>query len=111
MPKYVIERNVTGIGNSSAENLKQMAIKSNEVLKKMGPEIQWEESFVTDDKIYCIYIAKDEKQIYEHAKLSGFPVDRVSEIKTIIDPTTAETKIEWTEDLEKLKSNYQESFT
>jgi len=111
MPKYVIERNVSGIGNSSTGILKKMAIKSNNVIKKMGPEIQWEESFITEDKIYSIFIATSEKQIYEHARLSGLPVEKVSEIKTIIDPTMAEAKIEWSEDLEKLKSNYEDSFT
>ena len=90
MPKYVIEREVPGAGKLSAEELKGMAQKSCGVLQEMGPQIQWVESFVTDDKIYCVYIAPDEEAIREHAQKGGFPADRISEVKLMIDPTTAE---------------------
>ncbi len=91
MPKYVIEREIPGVGGSPAEALQAVSQTSCNVLSELGPQIQWIESFVTDDKIYCIYIAPDEELIREHAKRGGFPANRVSEIKTIIDPTTAET--------------------
>lgn len=91
MPKYVIEREIPGVGGSPAEALQAVSQTSCNVLSELGPQIQWIESFVTDDKIYCIYIAPNEELIREHAKRGGFPANRVSEIKTIIDPTTAET--------------------
>ena len=90
MPKYIIEREMPGLGNLSGEQLHEASQKSCSVLNQMGPRIQWIESYVTDDKLYCIYIAPNEEQIREHARQGGFPANRVSEIKTVIDPTTAE---------------------
>ena len=90
MPKYVIEREIPGAGALSAEQLKGISQTSCGVLSKMGPQIQWLHSYVTGDKIYCVYIAPDEAQVREHAKQGGFPATQVSEVKTIIDPTTAE---------------------
>ncbi|RVT71327.1 DUF4242 domain-containing protein [Flavobacterium sufflavum] len=90
MPKYVIERDLPGAGNLNAEQLKGISQTSCEVLNKMGPEIQWVNSFVTTDKIYCVYIAKNEEMVREHAKLGGFPANSVSKVSTIIDPTTSE---------------------
>jgi hypothetical protein len=90
MPKYVIEREIPGAGALSAEQLKGISQKSCGVLRNMGPQIQWVESYVTGDKIYCVYIAPDEAMVREHAKQGGFPANRVSEVKAIIDPTTAE---------------------
>ena len=90
MPKYVIEREIPGAGKLSAEELRGISQKSCAVLEKMGPTIQWVESYVTDDKIYCVYIAPDEAKVREHARLGGFPVNRVSAIRRMIDPTTAE---------------------
>ena len=91
MPKYVIEREIAGAGKLTPDQLQGVAQKSCGVLKKIGPQIQWLESYVTDDKIYRVYIAPDEATVREHAKQGGFPANRVSEVKTIIDPTTAET--------------------
>ena len=91
MPKYVIEREVPGAGKLSAEELKGMAQKSCGVLQEMGPQIQWQESFVTDDKVYCIYIAPNEEAVREHAQKGEFPVNSISEVKSVIDPTTAES--------------------
>ena len=90
MPKYVIERDIPGAGKLSAEQLRGISQKSCGVLQAMGPTIQWVESFVTPDRIYCIYVAPNESMIREHAKQGGFPADRVSEVKTVISPTTAE---------------------
>ena len=90
MPKYVIEREIPGAGNMSAQELQGASEKSCSVLRKLGPEIQWVESYVTDDKLYCIYIAPNEEIIREHAQQGGFPANRISEIRTMIDPTTAE---------------------
>ena len=90
MPKFVIERDLPGAGKLSEADLKGVSAKSCGVLSKMGPSIQWIESYVTDDKIYCIYIAPDESAIKEHARQGGFPANRVSEVRTIIDPTTAD---------------------
>ena len=89
MPKYVIEREIPGAGQLTAEQLQAISQKSCGVLQKLGPQIQWVESFVTPDKIYCIYIAPDEDLVREHARLGEFPANRVSEVKAIIDPTTA----------------------
>ena len=91
MPKYVIEREVPGAGKLSADELKGMAQKSCGVLQKMGPQIQWQESFVTDDKVYCIYIAQNEEAVREHAQKGEFPVISISEVKSVVDPTTAES--------------------
>jgi hypothetical protein len=90
MPKYVIERDVPGIGNATDEEVLALSQKSCSVLNKLGPTIQWLHSYVTADKIYCVYIAPDERMVREHAQQGGFPANRVSEIKSVIDPTTAE---------------------
>ena len=91
MPKYVIEREIPAAGNLTAEQLRGISQKSCSVLQGLGPQIQWVESYVTDDKVYCVYIAPNEAMVREHAKQGGFPANRVSEIKRMIDPTTAET--------------------
>lgn len=90
MPKFVIERALPGAGNLSAEELQGISQKSCGILTQLGPQIQWVQSYVTADKIYCIYIAPDADTVLEHARLGGFPADQVSEVKTVIDPTTAE---------------------
>lgn len=90
MPKFVIERNIPGAGQLTPEQLNGISQKSCSVLRKLGPQIQWLESFVTEDKIYCIYIAPDEATVREHAKLGGFPADSVQAVRRVIDPTTAE---------------------
>ncbi len=90
MPKYLIEREIPGAGNLSPEELKGISQTSCGVLQSMGPDIQWVQSYVTDDKVYCVYIAPDEAMIREHASQGGFPANKVSRIGTIIDPTTAE---------------------
>jgi hypothetical protein len=90
MPKYVIEREIPGAGDLTAEELQGISQKSCGVLREMGPQIQWVESYVTGDKVYCVYIAPDEAAVREHAERGGFPANRVSEIKGMIDPTTAE---------------------
>jgi hypothetical protein len=90
MPKYVIERDLAGAGNLSPQQLHGMAQKSCGVLQNQGPRIQWLHSYVTGDKIYCVYIAPNEEMIREHASQGGFPANRISEIKSTIDPTTAE---------------------
>jgi uncharacterized protein DUF4242 len=92
MPKYVIEREIAGAGNLSPEELQGISQKSCSVLENLGPQIQWVQSYVTGDKIYCVYIAPSEDMIRAHAQQGGFPANRISEIKTVIDPTTAETK-------------------
>ena len=90
MQKYVIERNLPGAGKLSPAELQAISQKSNEVLRGMGPKIQWVQSYVTDDKIYCVYLAENEADIRAHAKAGGFPADRISRIKTLIDPTSAD---------------------
>jgi hypothetical protein len=90
MPKFLIERNIPGAGKLTHEQLTAIAQKSCSVLKNMGPEIQWVQSFVTEDKIYCIYIATDEEAIRRHADEGGFPANVITPISSIIDPTTAE---------------------
>jgi hypothetical protein len=90
VPKYVIERELPGAGALSAAQLQGIAQKSCGVLRNLGPQIQWLHSYVTGDKIYCVYIAPNEQVVREHATQGGFPANRVSEVKTIIDPTTAE---------------------
>ena len=90
MPKYVIERELPGAGKLSAADLKGIAQTSCGVLSSLGSQIQWIESFVTDDKIYCVYISPNEEMVQEHARQGGFPANKVSEVKSIIDPTTAE---------------------
>jgi hypothetical protein len=91
MPKYVIERELPGAGKLPPDQLQAISQKSCGVLSNLGPKIQWVHSYVTDDKIYCIYIAPNEEMVREHAKQGGFPATKVSEVKSIIDPTTAET--------------------
>ncbi len=90
MPKYVIEREISGAGKLSAQELQGVSQKSCGVLNEMGPQIQWVQSYVTDDKIYCVYIAPNEEMVREHAQKGGFPANRISEVKSVIDPTTAE---------------------
>ena len=90
MPKYVIEREIPGSGDMSPQELQAVSQKSCSVLQNLGPQIQWLHSYVTGDKIYCVYVAPKEEMIREHAQQGGFPANRISEIKTIIDPTTAE---------------------
>lgn len=90
MPKFVIEREIPGAGSMSPEELHAIAQTSCNVLRGMGPEIQWIESYVTDDKIYCVYLAREEGLIREHARQGGFPADHVARVSRVIDPTTAE---------------------
>src|SRR5919199_4723823 len=91
MPKFLIEREIPGAGDLSPEQLRAISQKSCGVLRGMGPQIQWVQSYVTGDKVYCVYIAPDEEMVREHAAQGGFPANRVSEIKSVIDPTTAES--------------------
>jgi hypothetical protein len=90
MPKYVIEREIPGAGNLSAQELQAVSQTSCNVLNQMGPQIQWIQSYVTDDKVYCVYIAPNEEMVREHAQRGRFPANRISEIRSVIDPTTAE---------------------
>lgn len=90
MPKFVIERNLPGAGKMSPKELQAISQKSNDVLRSLGPEIQWVQSYVTDDKIYCVYVAPSEELIRQHAKAGGFPADRITPVHAMIDPTTAE---------------------
>ncbi|ROV58255.1 DUF4242 domain-containing protein [Vibrio ponticus] len=90
MPKYVIEREVEGAGDLSAEELQAISQKSCSVLEALGPQIQWLETFVTPNKIYCVFIAEDESLIRKHAEMGDFPVNQVNEVKSVIDPTAAE---------------------
>jgi hypothetical protein len=92
MPKYLIERSIPGAGTLSGDELQAASVNSNDVLSDLGPEIQWVHSYVTDDKITCVYIAPDEEMVREHASRAGLPADAVMEIRTRIDPTTAEPK-------------------
>jgi hypothetical protein len=90
MPKYVIEREIPNAGKLSKDELQAISQKSCGVLRNLGPQIQWLQSYVTDDKIYCVYIAPNEKMVRQHAEQGGFPANRISEVKSVIDPTTAE---------------------
>ena len=90
MPKYVIERVVPGASKMSPSDLKAMSQRSCNVLNQLGPKIQWIQSYVTDNKIYCVYIAPNEEMVREHARMGGFPANQVASVKTLIDPTTAE---------------------
>ena len=90
MPKFVIERELTGAGKLPRQELQAISQKSCGVLREMGPQIQWQQSFVTDDKIYCIYIAPDEDAVKTHARKGGFPANRISAVRAVIDPVTAE---------------------
>lgn len=89
MPKFIVEREMPGAGSLSAQQLQSISQKACGVLNEMGPQIQWRESYVTQDKLYCVYIAPDEDTVREHARRGGFPADRVSRITTMMDPTTA----------------------
>ena len=88
MRKFVIERDIPKIGSASRDQLRAAAAKSNGVLRELGPDIQWVESYVADDRIYCVYLAENEGMIRKHAEMSGFPASKVSEIRKMIDPTT-----------------------
>ena len=90
MPKFVIEREIPGAGKLSPEELQEISKTSCGVLEDLGPQVQWVHSYVTDDKIYCVYIAPDEAAVRKHAELGGFPANSVAEVHAIIDPTTAE---------------------
>jgi Protein of unknown function (DUF4242) len=90
MPKFVIERELPGAGKLSASDLHDISQKSCGVLREMGPSIQWDHSYVTDDKIYCVYIAQNEADVRRHAERGGFPANRISQVRSVIDPTTAE---------------------
>ena len=90
MPKFIIEREISGAGNLKPQELQAISQKSCSVLRNLGPQIQWLHSYVTSDKIYCVYIAPDEATVREHARQGGFPANSISEIRTVIDPTTAE---------------------
>jgi hypothetical protein len=90
MPRYVIERDLPGAGKLSADELRGVSQKSCGVLQQMGPQIQWVESYVTADKIYCVYVAPNEEMIRQHATKGGFPANKISEVKAVISPTTAE---------------------
>ena len=92
MPKYVIERELPGAGSLPPDKMQAIAQTSCGVLHKLGPQIQWLQSYVTDDKIYCVYIAPNADLVRQHAEQGGFPANRISEVKSIIDPTTAEKK-------------------
>ena len=90
MHKYIIERTIPGAGKLSQADLCAIAVKSNGVLREMGPDVQWVESYVTGDKVYCVYNAKNPELVREHARRGGFPADAVNQVTTVIDPTTAE---------------------
>ncbi len=90
MPKFIIEREIPGAGDLKQEELQGISQKSCSVLKNLGPSVQWVESYVTDDKVYCVYIAPNEELIKEHASQGGFPANKISQVNTIIDPTTSE---------------------
>lgn len=92
MPKYIIERDIPNVGTLTQQKLQGISQKSCGVLREMGPKIQWLQSYVTGDKVYCVYIAPDEASVREHAERGGFPANRISEVKNIIDPTTAESR-------------------
>lgn len=90
MPKYVIERAIPGLGDASAEDLRAVAQKSNAVLAELAPQVQWVQSYATQDKMYCIYVADDAQSVREHARRGGFPADSVAAVAAVVDPTTAE---------------------
>ncbi len=90
MPKYLIERDIPGVGASPAEALQAVSQTACDVLRELGPAIQWVQSYVTGDKIFCVYIAPNEEMVCEHAERGGFPANRISEVRAVIDPTTAE---------------------
>ena len=90
MPKFVIEREIAGVGKLSGAELHAISQKSCSVLRELGPQINWVHSYVTDDKIYCVYIAPDEATVRKHAEMGGFPANRISQVRAIIDPTSSE---------------------
>jgi hypothetical protein len=90
MPKYVIERPLPGAGKLSADELRAISEKSNQVIADLGPDIKWLQSFVTEDKIFCVYVASDTDIIFEHARCGGFPAETVTRVSAVIDPSTAE---------------------
>lgn len=90
MPKFVIEREIPGAGKLSSQELHGISQKSCGVLRELGPQVQWVQSYVTDDKVYCVYIAPDEAAVRKHAEMGGFPANSVAEVRAVIDPTTAE---------------------
>jgi hypothetical protein len=90
MPKYVIERELPGAGKLTADELRDISAKSNSVIAGLGPEIRWLQSFVTDDKLFCVYVAPDEDIVYEHARCGGFPIDTVHKVSSVIDPSTGD---------------------
>lgn len=90
MPKFMIERDLPGAGDLTAEQLQSISEKSNQVISTLGPEIRWLQSYVTDDKIYCVYVAPDADIILEHARCGGFPADKITRVTTVIDPSTGE---------------------
>jgi hypothetical protein len=90
MPKFLIEREIPGAGKLSATELQQISQKSCNVLRELGPAVQWVQSYVTPDKVYCVYIAPDEAAVRKHAEMGGFPANRISKVSRVIDPTTAE---------------------
>jgi hypothetical protein len=90
MPKFLIERELPGAGELSSEELRDISRQSNKIIAELGPEIRWIESYVTDDKLYCVYIAPDEDVIYEHGRCGGFPVTHIGRVASIIDPATGE---------------------
>jgi hypothetical protein len=90
MPKYLIERDLPGAGNLTGDELQSISQKSNQVIADLGPDIRWLQSYVTDDKLYCIYVAPNEDIIFEHARCGGFPADRVARVSRVIDPSTGE---------------------
>jgi len=92
MPKFVIERDIPGAGKLTPEELQSISQKSCGVLRELGPQVQWVHSYVTDDRIYCVYIAPDEAAVRQHAEMGGFPANTVSEVRGVIDPTTAEAQ-------------------
>jgi hypothetical protein len=91
VPKFVIEREVPGVGSLSAEQIQAISQKSCSVLRNLGPQVQWLQSYVTDNKIYCVYIAPNEEAVREHARQGGFPANSVAQVRRVIDPTTAES--------------------
>jgi hypothetical protein len=90
LPKYVIEREIPGVGSSTAKDLQSVSRKSCDVLEELGPKVQWLHSYVTDDKIYCVYVAENEDLIREHARRGGFPANRITRVRSMIDPSSAE---------------------
>ncbi|MEI6701809.1 MAG: DUF4242 domain-containing protein [Actinomycetota bacterium] len=90
MPKFLIEREVPGAGNLTPEELQAISVKSNQVICNLGPEIHWLHSYVTEDKLYCVYVAPDEDIVFEHARCGGFPANKVTRISSMIDPSTGD---------------------